>query len=157
MNRCMIQIAPIGYVRNSRTEVEDDFWGNVVSEIVMDPAFGEESILGLESFSHAEVTFHFHGVPDSKIVSGARHPRNNPNWPKVGIFAQRGKNRPNRLGLATVRIVKRTGAVLEVRDLDAIDGTPVVDIKPVLREFLPKGAVTQPAWADELMRDYWAD
>ena len=150
-----IQIVPIAHVRNSRSEVEDDYWGSVISEIVMDPAFGADSIAGLEEFSHAEVTFHFHGVPDDKIVVGARHPRNNPSWPKVGIFAQRGKNRPNRLGLATVRVLGRDGAVLRVRDLDAIDGTPIVDIKPVLREFLPKGDVNEPAWAEELMKHYW--
>jgi tRNA-Thr(GGU) m(6)t(6)A37 methyltransferase TsaA len=153
----VIQIVPIAFVRNSRREVEDDYWGSVVSEIVMEPAFGEESIRGLELFSHAEVTFHFHGVSAGKIVTGARHPRNNPNWPEVGIFAQRGKNRPNRLGLATVRILGRERATLRVRDLDAIDGTPIVDLKPVLREFLPRGEVEQPAWATELMRDYWAD
>lgn len=152
-----IQIVPIGYVRNSRREAVDDNWGSVVSEIVLEPAFGEDSIAGLEAFSHAEVTFHFHGVPEDKIVSGARHPRNNADWPKVGIFAQRGKNRPNRLGLATVRILGRDGPVLRVRDLDAIDGTPVVDIKPVLRDFLPKGDVREPAWAEELMRDYWTE
>jgi tRNA (adenine37-N6)-methyltransferase len=152
----MISIVPIAYVRNSHRDIEDDFWGGVVSELVMEPAFGEESILGLETFSHAEVTFHFHGVPDEKIVVGARHPRNNPAWPKVGIFAQRGKNRPNRLGLSTVRILKRDGAVLTVRDLDAIDGTPIVDIKPVLRDFLPRGDVIEPEWARELMRNYWA-
>ena len=150
-----IQIEPIAHVRNSRREVEDDYWGSVISEIVMAPAFGADSIVGLEEFSHAEVTFHFHGVPDDEVVVGARHPRNNPSWPKVGIFAQRGKNRPNRLGLATVRILGRDGAVLRVRNLDAIDGTPIVDIKPVLREFLPKGDVTEPAWAEELMRNYW--
>lgn len=152
-----IQIVPVAYVRNSRREVEDDYWGGVVSEIVMEPSFGEDSITGLEAFSHAEVTFHFHGVQDDKVVTGARHPRNNPEWPKVGIFAQRGKNRPNRLGLATVRILGRDGAVLRVRDLDAIDGTPVVDIKPVFRDFLPKGDVREPAWAEELMRNYWTE
>jgi len=153
----MIHIAPIAYVRNRRREVEDDFWGGVVSEIVMEASFGEASIRGLEEFSHAEVTFHFHGVPDEKVVTGARHPRSVARWPEVGIFAQRAKNRPNRLGLATVRILGRAGAVLQVRDLDAIDGTPVVDIKPVLREFLPQGDVEQPAWATELMRDYWTN
>ena len=65
-----IQIVPIAYVRNSRRDVEDDFWGRVVSDIVMEPAYGEDSIAGLEEFSHAEVTFHFHGVPDEKVVTG---------------------------------------------------------------------------------------
>jgi tRNA-Thr(GGU) m(6)t(6)A37 methyltransferase TsaA len=151
----MITIRPIATVRNSRVEVEDDYWGGVLSEIVMEPDFGEESIRGLEAFSHVEVTFHFHLVDEKDVVTGARHPRNNPNWPLVGIFAQRAKKRPNRLGLAVARIVERKGAVLTVRDLDAVDGTPIVDLKPVMREFLPSGDVRQAEWSTELMRDYW--
>jgi tRNA-Thr(GGU) m(6)t(6)A37 methyltransferase TsaA len=151
----MITLEPIAYVRNSRRDVEDDFWGGLVSEIALADAMPADCIAGLEAFSHAEVMFHFHMVDASKIVSGARHPRNNPDWPEVGIFAQRGKNRPNRLGLATVRILARTDRALIVRDLDAVDGTPILDIKPVMREFLPIGEVHQPEWADQLMRDYW--
>jgi tRNA (Thr-GGU) A37 N-methylase len=83
-------------------------------------------------------------------------PRDNPAWPKVGIFAQRGKNRPNRLGVSVARVLAVEGHVLRVGELDAIDGTPVVDLKPVMREFLPRGEVRQPAWAGELMVDYWA-
>ena len=74
----------------------------------------------------------------------------------TGILAQRAKNRPNRLGSTICRIVRREGRTLFVRELDAIEGTPVVDIKPVLREFLPRDEVRQPAWTTELMRDYWA-
>jgi tRNA (Thr-GGU) A37 N-methylase len=88
-------------------------------------------------------------------VAGARHPRNNPAWPQVGIFAQRGKNRPNRLGLTTVRILGVAGRELRVAELDALDGTPVLDIKRVLAEFLPRGPIRQPDWSHELMRDYW--
>ncbi|HEY3592955.1 MAG TPA: TrmO family methyltransferase, partial [Polyangiaceae bacterium] len=58
-------------------------------------------------------------------------------------------------GLAVARVIARRGAVLTVRDLDAIDGTPILDIKPVMREFLPVGEVSQPEWATELMRHYW--
>jgi tRNA-Thr(GGU) m(6)t(6)A37 methyltransferase TsaA len=151
----MITLEPIAHVRNARRDVEDDFWGGLVSEIALAGALPADCIAGLEQFSHAEVVFHFHLVDESKIVSGARHPRNNPEWPEVGIFAQRGKNRPNRIGLATVRILARTDRALIVRDLDAVDGTPILDIKPVLREFLPIGEVHQPEWADQLMRDYW--
>jgi tRNA (Thr-GGU) A37 N-methylase len=89
------------------------------------------------------------------IETGARHPRNRIDWPLVGIFAQRGKNRPNRIGITICRIEKVEGKRLHVRGLDAIDGTPVIDIKPVLREFLPRGDIRQPEWASELMTGYW--
>jgi tRNA (Thr-GGU) A37 N-methylase len=101
------------------------------------------------------VIFVFNGVPDDKIEYGARRPRGRTDWPLVGIFAQRGKNRPNRLGLCTCRIVKVDGLALEVEGLDAIDGTPVVDLKPVMRGFLPRGEIREPAWAAEIMQGYW--
>jgi len=151
----MITVQPIGFVHNTRQTAEDDHWGGIVSTITLADHFDEESWLGIETFSHAEVIFFFHQVEPEKIVTGARHPRNNPAWPRVGIFAQRGKNRPNRLGLVTVRILKREGRTLFVTGLDAIDGTPVLDLKPVLREFLPQEPVQQPEWATELMRNYW--
>jgi tRNA (Thr-GGU) A37 N-methylase len=111
--------------------------------------------MGLEAFSHAEVLFHFHLVPDNKVETGARHPRGNPDWPRVGIFAQRGKNRPNRIGVSVCRILSVKGREIEVQGLDAIDATPVLDIKPVMHEFLPRGDIRQPDWAGELMKDYW--
>jgi tRNA (Thr-GGU) A37 N-methylase len=101
-----------------------------------------------------EVLFLFHAVDPAKVVSGARHPRNNPAWPAVGIFAQRGKSRPNRIGSTICRVVSVEGTRLVVAELDAIDGTPVLDIKPVMVEFLPRQQVRQPTWALELMRDY---
>lgn len=148
-----IIVKPIGYVRNVRKEVEDDNWGEVVSEIVIE--IGEEALQGLEGFSHAEIIFYFDQVDESRIVTGARHPRNNTEWPQVGILAQRGKNRPNRIGLTSVAILKREGNVLFVAGLDALDGTPVLDIKPVMQEFQPRGEIRQPAWASELMKNYW--
>jgi tRNA-Thr(GGU) m(6)t(6)A37 methyltransferase TsaA len=150
-----IELEPIGYVRSSRADMRDDFWGGIEATIELIDAYGAEALTGLGEFSHAEVIFHFDRVVPAKIVRGARHPRSNPDWPLVGIFAQRGKNRPNRLGATIVRIVAQHGRTLTVAGLDAVDGTPVVDIKPVLREFLPEGAVGQPAWASELMADYW--
>ncbi|MBI5290012.1 MAG: SAM-dependent methyltransferase [Chloroflexi bacterium] len=150
-----ISLEPIGYVRNSRLEAEDDDWGGVVSEIVLADSMGADALRGIEEFSHVEVLFYFHGVDEAKVVRGARRPRNNPEWPAVGILAQRGKSRPNRLGLTTAAIIASEGKVLRVQGLDAIDGTPVLDIKPVMREFLPRGEVRQPAWATELMRAYW--
>ena len=151
----MISMSPIGVVKNIRKEVEDDNWGDVVSVIELDSAYSEEALFEIENFSHAEIYFYFHLVEEIKIETGARYPRNNKEWPKVGIFAQRGKNRPNRLGATTVKILKREGRQLFVQGLDAVDGTPILDIKPVMKEFLPREAVTQPAWATELMRNYW--
>jgi len=151
----MFTMTPIGTVHAARSEAEDDFWGGTQARITLDDGVDADALDGIESFSHAEIVFVFDRVPDAKIVRGARHPRNNPDWPKVGILAQRGKNRPNRIGTTIVRVLRREGRTLVVAELDAIDGTPVLDVKPVMREFLPRGPVTQPAWADELMRSYW--
>ena len=151
----MINLSPIAFVKNIRAEIQDDHWGDVVSVIELDSAFSEEALFQIESFSHAEIVFYFHLVDENKIETGARHPRNNQSWPRVGIFAQRGKNRPNRLGVTTVKILKREGRQLFVQGLDAIDGTPVLDIKPVIKEFLPREEIRQPVWATELMKNYW--
>jgi len=151
----MYMVQPIGFVRSERREVRDDFWGGVESIIELAPDLPTESLDGLDEFSHAEIIFLFHQVSPDAIVSSARHPRNNPAWPRVGVFAQRGKRRPNRLGATIVRILERNGQRLRVAGLDAVDGTPVLDIKPVLVEYLPAEPVRQPAWSHELMRDYW--
>lgn len=149
-------ITPIGHVRGGRADAIDDDWGASRARIDLDPArFTPDALAGLADFSHAEVIFLFDRVPEEKIEAGARHPRNRADWPLVGIFAQRGKNRPNRIGLTTCRIVRVHGLSVEVEGLDAIDGTPVLDIKPVMAEFLPRGEMRQPDWSRELMRDYW--
>jgi tRNA-Thr(GGU) m(6)t(6)A37 methyltransferase TsaA len=150
-----IELEPIGHVRAPRPHAEDDFWGGEQARIELLPQFAPEALAGLGEFSHIEVLFYFHQVDPAKIVAGARHPRNNTQWPAVGIFAQRGKNRPNRLGTTICTLVRVEGRALLVQELDAIDGTPVLDIKPVMAEFLPRSAVRQPAWSHELMSEYW--
>lgn len=149
------ELEAIGRIEASRSEAIDDDWGGSRATIVLEPRFEEDALAGLEAFSHVEVLFVFDRVDPAKIVTGARHPRNNPDWPAVGIFAQRGKNRPNRLGSTICRVLGRDGRRLVVAELDAIDGTPVVDLKPVMREFLPRTEVRQPAWVAELMQAYW--
>ncbi|MFI5396933.1 MAG: SAM-dependent methyltransferase [Candidatus Binatia bacterium] len=151
----MITVSPIGYVRSARNDLRDDGWGDVRARIELTEAFGPECLDGIEEFSHAEVMFYFDRVPESALERGARHPRGNQVWPRVGIFAQRAKDRPNRLGTTIVEIAGKEGRVLTVIGLDAMDGTPVIDIKPVMSEFLPRGAVRQPQWSHELMRHYW--
>ena len=149
-------LTPVGHVRGGRSEIVDDDWGASRARIELDPArFKPDVLAGLEDFSHLEVIFLFDRVPDEKIEYGARHPRGRPDWPLVGIFAQRGKNRPNRLGLCSCRIVRVDGLTIEVEGLDAIDGTPVLDLKPVMTGFLPRGDIREPAWAREIMEAYW--
>ena len=150
-----IECEPVGYVEAVRPHAEDDFWGGEEARIALAPGFAAEALAGLGEFSHIEVLFYFHQVDPAKVVAGARHPRNNTSWPAVGIFAQRGKNRPNRIGVSVCRIVGVEGLGLEVEGLDAVDGTPVLDIKPVMKGFLPRGEVREPAWAAELMKEYW--
>ncbi len=147
----------IGTVRGARQVAEDDNWGGSEATIELADWLPDEALAGLEAFSHAEIIFVFDRVDPARVVTGARHPRNNPAWPAVGIFAQRGKNRPNRLGLTIVRVLGVEGRALRVAELDALDGTPVLDIKPVMAEFLPRSPLRQPAWSHELMRDYWRD
>jgi tRNA-Thr(GGU) m(6)t(6)A37 methyltransferase TsaA len=151
-----IELEPIGRVHGGRSEAVDDDWGKSRAVIALDPLrFTADALAGLADFSHVEVIFQFDRVPENKIEYGARHPRGRADWPLVGIFAQRGKNRPNRLGLCTARVVSVDGLSLEVEGLDAIDGTPVLDLKPAMREFLPRETLRQPDWAGELMKDYW--
>ena len=152
----MIALEPIGHVRGGRAEAIDDDWGKSRAVIELDPTrFGPEALAGLADFSHVEVIFVFDKVLEDEIEYGARHPRGRRDWPLVGIFAQRGRSRPNRLGLCSCRIVRVEGLSVEVEGLDAIDGTPVVDLKPVMKGFLPRGEISEPAWVGEIMKDYW--
>jgi tRNA (adenine37-N6)-methyltransferase len=148
-------IEPIGHVQGGRADPIDDDWGGSRATIVLDARFGPEALAGLDGFSHVEVIFLFDRVAPEAVEHGARHPRGRADWPLTGIFAQRGKNRPNRLGVTVCAVVAVEGTRLHVAGLDAIDGTPVIDVKPVMREFLPRGAVRQPDWVAELMADYW--
>ncbi len=149
-------IEPIGRVVGGRAEPVDDDWGGVEATIVLDAArFAPEALTGLDAFSHLEVVYLFHLVADAAIEPGARHPRGNPAWPRVGIFAQRGKYRPNRIGVSRCAIVGVAGVEIAVRGLDAVDGTPVLDLKPWIDEFGPQGTTRQPSWASELMAGYW--
>ncbi len=150
-----LTLEPIGVVRNERTEPIDDGWDAIESRIVLDGRFGADALTGLDAFSHVEVLFAFHLVQDDTINTGARHPRGRADWPKVGIFAQRGKDRPNRLGLCVCALVGVKGTTITLRGLDAIDGTPVLDIKPYMKGFAPRGEVREPNWAAEIMREYW--
>ena len=155
----MISRKPIGEIVNERKIVEDDNWGEIISIIKLNDSFDESALKGINEFSHLEIIYYFDKVEDSKIITGARHPRNLEHVPEVGIFAQRVKNRPNKLGLTTVKLLRVENKTLHVKGLDAINGTPVLDIKPVFRQFLPQVSyhdeIKQPDWVNEIMKNYW--
>ncbi len=150
-----VALVPIGTVRGGRIEPDDDGWDAEVCQVVLDDRFGADSLAGLEAFSHIDVVYHFHQVAEEDVVLGARRPRGRSDWPEVGIFAQRGRVRPNRLGVTTCALVGVDGTTVTVRGLDAIDGTPVLDIKPHMTGFMARGEVREPAWATEIMAAYW--
>lgn len=157
MEQMQYSIKPIAFVNNTRKDILDDNWGSIVSTIELAENINDSSLKGINEFSHLEIIFFFDKVSDDKIQYEARHPRNNKDYPEVGIFAQRGKNRPNKLGVTIVELVEQKQRILIVKGLDALDGTPIIDIKPVMKEFLPKNEVSQPDWSISLMEDYWED
>ena len=152
-----LEVEAVGVVRGGRTEPVDDDWGDVEAHVVLDgDRFGPEALTGLDGFSHVEVVFLFHLVGPGDVQPGARRPRGREDWPEVGIFAQRAKARPNRIGVTTCELLGVDGRELRVRGLDAVDGTPVLDVKPYMAEFGPRGTIRQPPWSHELMAGYWA-
>lgn len=149
-----IILQPIATVKNARTEPIDDHWEAIVAEIELADHIPSEVFNNITDFSHVEVIYFFNRVKIDDIVYSGR-PRGNPEYPLVGIFGQRKKDRPNQISLATVELLELNGRSIKVKFLDAIDGTPVLDIKPVFKEFQPKGQIRQPSWVSDLMRKYW--
>ena len=156
MSTTTYTVRPIGVVRSPIKQPADDCWGNLVSIIELDAnQFTPDATMGLADYSHVEIVFLLDRIPPETMETGARHPRNRSDWPKVGIFAQRSKNRPNRIAVTTCKLERIDGLRISVRELDAIDGTPVLDIKPYLQEFAPREPVRQAAWSKELMAKYF--
>jgi len=149
-------VRPIGRVVGGRVEAVDDDWDGVTATIELDPTMVEAGATdGLADFSHVEVVFCFDRVDEGAVCRGTRHPRGRTDWPSVGILAQRAKDRPNRIGTTVCRVTSVGPHRIGVVGLDAVDGSPVLDVKPYLTEFGPRGPVCQPAWATELMAGYW--
>jgi len=99
----------IGFVHSDRKTPEDDGWDVVRCFVELDEPFSPEALAGLDAFSHVEVVFFMDRVHADRIETCARHPRDNRNWPKVGIFAQGGKSRPNRIGTTICRVDRIEG------------------------------------------------
>ena len=123
-----IVVKPIGHVRNDINVPLREGWEEVVSELILDAGL-EEATEGLEQFSHIMVVFWMHKVPPGRGVPTKLHPRGRQDLPLVGLFATHAPYRPNPVGVSVVRLMERRGNVLKVKGLDAINGTPIIDIK----------------------------
>jgi tRNA-Thr(GGU) m(6)t(6)A37 methyltransferase TsaA len=149
-----MNLEPIGTVHAPVSAQVDEKWSDVVSEIHLEEPLAR-GLLGIEQFSHAVVIFLMHEATFSLATDLVRRPRGRADLPEVGIFAQRAKHRPNPIGLTAVRILGREGRVLHVRGLDAIDGTPVLDVKPYVPVFDRVEGAETPSWVGEIMKDYF--
>ncbi len=148
-----IVMQPIGYVKNEVTQRKDTSWGEDTSTLVLNDEY-KTGLTGLEDFSHAIIIFHLDKAKYEKEKHLQRRPQNRDDMPLVGIFSQRGKDRPNQIGMTSVEIISVTDGTLTVKGLDAIDGTPILDIKPYYPVYDKKDAKV-PEWVDRLMENYF--
>jgi len=149
-----MNMQPIGIVKSPVIEGVDAGWGDVVSEIHLNREFAA-GLTGLETFSYILVVFAMREAtwsPESDLV---RRPQGRADMPLLGIFAQRAKHRPNPIGVTSVRLLAVQGNKLRIQGLDAIDETPVLDIKPYFPQYdrVPEPVI--PPWVEELMTGYF--
>ena len=149
-----LTLRPIGFVRSPATEKVDEAWGSVEATIELLPEY-RAGLRGLEEFSHVLVTAFLHGARFEAARHLVRRPRGQADMPELGIFAQRAKDRPNPLGITVVPLVAVTPEGIRVRGLDAIDGTPVLDLKPYFPQFDSAPGARVPEWVARLMRGYF--
>lgn len=143
----------IGVISNEVKEPVDEGWGQVVSEVVLDETLAD-GLEGIEAFSHVLVLYWMHRAAEAEPVRMRRRPQGREDMPEVGIFAQRARHRPNPVGVTAVELLRREKNRLVVRGLDAINGTPVVDVKPYVPKFDSIDSPRVPAWMNQLMERY---
>ena len=152
-----VSLRPIGYARNRVKETMPDGWADVESQIIIRPEL-EPMLLNLSDYSHVIVVFWPHEVPDD--VRGSKpqlYPRDDEQYPLMGVLATRSQIRPNPVLTSPVPLLSIKGNVLRVRGLDAIDGTPVLDVKPYLPFYdsvpdarVPDWVAKAQAWRNKL-------
>lgn len=148
-----ITLKPVAFVKSEVKDRKDTAWGNDVSVLALEPEY-VGGLEGLSAFSHAVVVTYLDQAHFDREKHLQRRPQNRPDMPLTGIFAQRGKNRPNQIGVTAVEIVSVRADALAVKGLDAIDGTPVLDIKPYFPAYDRRDA-SVPEWVDRLMAHYF--
>lgn len=150
-----LHLEPIGSVSSPRSDASNTTgWGDVVARIDLDDALGSHALDGLDGFSHVEIVFWFDQVTRRPSYAQPSHARGRDDMPLIGVFAARGPNRPNPIGVSACEIVELGPTWLSVRGLDAVDRTPVLDIKPVMTVLVPH-PTREPEWSRRLMADYY--
>lgn len=149
-----MNVIEIGVVRSPVLEARDHDWNSIVSEIHLEPEY-VPGLRGIEQFSHLTILYFLHQASFDPATDLVRRPRERADMPSVGIFAQRARHRPTRIGISTVELISVASGVLEVRGLDAIDGTPVLDVKPYFPAFDRAEEATVPDWVGALMKNYF--
>ena len=145
---------PIGFVKSNVIEKVDQNWGAVVSQIVINECL-TDGLKRLDDFSHIIVVYHLNQAEFIKDKHIVRRPQGRDDMPYVGIFAQRAKDRPNPIGITAVKLLSVHKNIIEVQGLDAINGTPIIDIKPYYPIYDLKPESTVPEWVDILMSGYF--
>ena len=140
-----IDLVPIAVVRNSIKELKRDDCQTVVSEIIVNEDL-EEALDQIEGFSHIVVLYWMHLLPPSQRSVMKVHPRGKLDLPLVGVLATRSPARPNPIGMSTVELLEHRNNVLKVVGLDAVDGTPVLDIKPYIPGSDSSAKAKTPGW-----------
>ena len=140
-----INLTPIGLVKNNIIEPKRDNWGTVVSEIIINEDL-KEGLSKIEEFSHIIVVFWMHKLSPSQRSVIKVHPKGNQNLPLVGVFATHSPARPNPIGITTAKVLEIHDNVIKVTGLDAMDGTPVLDIKPYIPDHYSASEIKTPDW-----------
>lgn len=149
-----IKLIPIGFVSSPVTEQTDENWGKITSRILLQTEY-IGALSGLEDFSHAIIITYLHQAKYEKEKHLQRRPRGLESMPKVGIFSQRAKDRPNPIGVTAVKIINVGDGYIEVQGLDAINHTPVLDIKPYYPRYDKIDSPKVPEWVNKLMKRYF--
>ncbi len=139
-------IKSIGGVRNNVKEPTFGGWNEVISKLVLDQEYAD-GLRGLEDYSHVTVIFWLNLVDSCTMT---HTPQGRKDVPEVGIFACRCPTRPNPLAISTAELLGIDKNILTVKGLDAIDGTPIIDIKPYTPQYDLRQKVRVPSWVNRL-------
>ncbi|MBF6600190.1 MAG: tRNA (N6-threonylcarbamoyladenosine(37)-N6)-methyltransferase TrmO [Dehalococcoidia bacterium] len=143
-----LNVRPVGIVRNGVHTPRPEGWAHVVSDVVLRAEL-LDMLEGIEGYSHIIVVYALHKVPESEQRVRVR-PGADARIPEQGVLATRSQLRPSPIGVSVVRLLKRRRNIMRVEGLDAIDGTPVLDVKPYFPNYDAVPDASIPAWAEAL-------